>query len=350
MTDVKEQIEQISPSSPLSDYLTAMESGVDFQNAKRLSKRLFEYVKDKQESIFHGRPYNSQEDSYELLGPLFDSLPDAIKALFICNVFGKYVVITADPTAFTSLNHCNVETIDGKVMIQAGVKTPENMLTISLDNELTHGKDSVDFVQLIENYEKETDIESVNEFNPTDENNPTISSEKVGMHVINDLPQCMVQANTDGSKVLKTAFIPYVNTVDNTNHSDTKPYMLQKIKRKNFFDTDSKYLIVVLLRYTNTQQKIDINIEGLREATIQKNGHTFRSKGCICHIGDTPNVGHYIYVDFENGNSKNVYDDSVICPYNAYVTAAEQANSNFNVEKTGYVVLFEREEAVSGAE
>jgi hypothetical protein len=221
------------------------------------------------------------------------------------------------------------------------------MLNISLDIELTRNKKSVNFNDLIANYEKETNIESVTEFNPTDENNPTISSEDVkgGSHVINDLPQCMVEEKEGSSKVLKPAFIPYVNTVENkdTASSKSKPYVLEKIKMKDFFEPTSKYLIVVLLRYTNTRQKIHTDITGLSGATIQKNSHTFRSKGCICHIGETPIVGHYIYVDFENGNPNNVYDDNVICPYDVYVTAASQAKSNFNVEKTGYIVLFEKE-------
>ncbi len=62
------------------------------------------------------------------------------------------------------------------------------------------------------------------------------------------------------------------------------------------------------------------------------------------------NSGHYTYVEFENGLPTRIYDDDSNCEYSDYMKAAEEVKTtNAQVEKTGYIVLFEREEEAAAA-
>jgi len=97
-----------------------------------------------------------------------------------------------------------------------------------------------------------------------------------------------------------------------------------------------RYFIVSLNRFS-TGAKIKTPIK-LTDAKITLGAFTFIIKGCISHHGDTPNGGHYTYVEFNGGKPTTVYDDSNITPYDAYISHVGFRT----VDTDGYVLLFER--------
>ena len=78
-------------------------------------------------------------------------------------------------------------------MIQSSVKTkPQmNMLTISLDNELTRKKETVTFNGLIENYEKES------ESGGTTKNKILLLNKKVGKNLKNKAKCIFYETNNN---------------------------------------------------------------------------------------------------------------------------------------------------------
>ena len=127
-----------------------------------------------------------------------------------------------------------------------------------------------------------------------------------------------------------------IRNVDNARIHDNQKYFICRIDRTN---------------ESGEKNNMDISFNNMTVDVAKKSSNEkvkFKIKGCICHRGANMNSGHYTYVEFENGTPTRIYDDKSNCKYSDYMEAAEKVNTtNAQVEKTGYIVLFEKEAAAA---
>ena len=106
-----------------------------------------------------------------------------------------------------------------------------------------------------------------------------------------------------------------------------------------------KYLIVILKRYTLKEGKtiiVDKNINVDEKITINKdieyvNKYEFKLRGVICKTGSAGG-GHYVYISYED-DKKILYNDSA---------PPADFNSGYNMNKQGYVFLYEKVTSQTG--
>lgn len=297
MDEFKKSVLSMS-SNPLKDYLDAISKGVDASSAKRLATALhvFSKITDKTK-----RPFNSQEDSSELLLLLLENtIFNSAKALVnFTTIESVHTTTTTD----TNKAECRKET--GVAAHPQYAAMPNNI------------KDNIIFIP----------------------NTPTQPQ------VIFNLP--VTGSDSDFNKMNLEKIIP-MDAKSVTVTDFLKPGKACSTINKNTISTQTviipdpkqQYLIIVLMRYRSDGSKITTPIN-LNDARITLGAFRFGIKGCISHHGGSPNGGHYTYVAFEGGKPKMVYDDSNIVDYATYLNTVDRTRT---VDTEGYVLLFEREE------
>lgn len=344
MSDFRTAISTMEPPT-LTNYLTAMDKGVNCKQAESLAKSLYDLAK--KNNFATTRSFNKQEDASELITTvLSDNIFDTFKKSMAFTSAAALIYDGSNPISdeCKSINEGSKQMVlpesDLARLISLYAETTGTVLMASVvvdnDRKLKTFKEVFD-----EHLKTTTDIEeNVDDSADAGKN----LSDKNG--IINNLPACMMSVKTDAagtiiSKVLNPVCNPLIGV--EPSGSKFKPFKLKNIKNKTYISPglDQKYFIVILQRSSTSSDgksptKLKHSVD-LTNAQIEIRGSSFIIKGCICHHGDNSTSGHYTYVEFENGNPKTVYDDHNIVDYATYNTNIP----NRTVDITGYVLLFE---------
>ena len=127
-------------------------------------------------------------------------------------------------------------------------------------------------------------------------------------------------------------------------HSSLKGNTIQDMATLFFNDlifTDPIFIILSINRNNYETGRKDIKeITANPEITIHST--IYKLKCCIIHIGVSPRVGHYIFLNFDHeGKPLHIIDDSNVYAYNGDTTNPNP-NPNHNYKKNGYVFLYEQ--------
>lgn len=335
-------------SNPLLEYLNAMDKGVNCEQAGRLARALYDLAQGTRGNAFTRRGFNDQEDASELITTVLSAnIFDTLKESMRFNNSSIALVYTGEKSIDSTCKN-----IDKAALEIVPEKDKQNIISLSpltpvyiLPLPVTDGVGTfTTFKKAFDTYlDAYTDREELINDSGDDEKNNTSG-------IIFNLPECMMETITKGSdgkitsKKLKPACKPLIE-VENSS-SKAKPFKLKYLKDKTYISPGptQKYFIVILIRtiYNDkgdrTKLKHPVNLE---DASINIGGRNFTIKGCVCHHGESPNSGHYTYVEFKDGKPTTVYDDHNIVDYDEYVKAV----GGRTVNTEGYVLLFEQEVA-----
>lgn len=339
-----------TPTNPLTEYLTAMDKGVSYDQARQLARSLYDLARKNSFATYDDkskpRSFNEQEDASELITTVlsakrFDNFKKSME-------FTSIDALIYDGSAHIS-DECKNINEDSKKMVPHGdhaklislyKATTGTVLMASIVNGI---RNLTTFNEVFdEHLKRTTDIEEkVNDY--ADALADRNLSDKSG--IINNLPACMMNVKTGAgkpiSKILKPVCKPLIEVEKSS--SEHKPFKLKNIKNKTYISPglDQKYFIVILQRSSTSsdgksQTKLKHSVT-LENANINIGDRLFIITGCICHHGDSPQSGHYTYVAFTGGNPTTVYDDHNIVEYATY----NRKIPGRTVDTTGYVLLFE---------
>jgi hypothetical protein len=350
MPEFRKAIERIN--NPLTPYLTQMDTGVKCGEAEKLATVLYNFAK--QHQFAPNRNIKEQEDPNELImtifaDPIFNNYKDLMK--FTTSQATVYVGSQKIDSTCISLDSTLLKKITDSEHNQLLVLPKERdeneqERTLELPIALNDGKTPLStFMEVFNAYTRNVDIDE----KVDDSKNLSNLTNNDG--IIFNLPDSMMKTDDRGNlltpKQLKEDCKGLV-TVVSSNSADKK-FMLKDIKTKTYIfpGPDQQYFIVMLkrtitdgvvnsitreLKYTKLRHAVKLDKANINIGSVE-----FIIKGCICHHGDGPNGGHYTYVEFEDGMPKTVYDDTHICPYDAYTISVGRT-----VDDTGYILLFER--------
>jgi hypothetical protein len=117
------------------------------------------------------------------------------------------------------------------------------------------------------------------------------------------------------------------------------------VKRELTYLSDPllKYCIIALNRFDENSNKITTPVTPNTSITLRINGNPieFRIKGCVRHIGEELQSGHYIYQTYTGGSIEKILNDEVV------LDPTEE-----DIQKTdqeGYIYLYERVDMSSGS-
>jgi hypothetical protein len=344
ITDFKTAIK--TPTNPLTEYLNAMDGGVNCDQARQLARALYDLAQGGAGGkAFTDRSFNNQEDASELITRvLSDTMFNACKKSieFVSSIANIYTGLNEiDKTCKSIINEESKKIVLGdhdKLISLSPQETGATLLLPVTDGDTT----LTTFKEVFDTYLKAyTDIEAGTD----DSSNTKPLTDPNG--IIYSLPDSMMTITKDSggitvSKALKEKCKP-LTKVESTTTSKDKPYKLMHIKNKTYISPGptQKYFIVILKRTISDGKEGQIKLKhsvDLENATINIGDRKFTITGCVCHHGPDSKSGHYTYVSFEGGKPKMVYDDSNIVNYATYLATVDR---NRTVDTEGYVLLFE---------
>jgi DNA-binding beta-propeller fold protein YncE/ubiquitin C-terminal hydrolase len=333
-----------TPTNPLTEYLTAMDKGVDCEQAGRLARALYDLAQGTSGKAFTDRSFNNQEDASELItrvlsDTMFNACKESIE--FVSSIANIYTGENEiDKTCKSTISDESKKIVLGdhdRLISLSPQETGDTLLLPVTDGATT----LTTFKEVFDTYLKAyTDIEARTD----DSSNTKPLTDPTG--IIYSLPDSMMTiTKLEGitvSKALKETCKPLIKVESTTTSKDK--YKLTHIKNKTYISPGptQKYFIVILKRTisaskgTQTKLKHSVNLEN---ASINIGGRNFTIKGCVCHHGGSPNSGHYTYVEFKEGKPITVYDDRNIVEYTTYLNTVDRTRT---VDTEGYVLLFER--------
>lgn len=294
MDEFKNSVLSMADNNPLKDYLEEIAKGVD-ASAEKLATALHEFSDITTKTR---RPFNSQEDSSELLlSVLQNDIFTPAKALVnFTTIESVHTTTTLDPDR----GACKAET---------GVVSHLQYATMPVPDSI---KDSIIYI-------------------------PNVAAQPL---FIFNLP--VTTTDADFNKMIQKITPMDTKAVAVTDFlTGTACSRINKatISTQTVIipGNTQRYFIVSLNRFNDAGDKIKTPIK-LTGAEITLGTIKFGIKGCISHHGSTPKGGHYTYVEFIGGKPTTVYDDHNIVKYDDYVKVLPERN----VDTEGYVLLFER--------
>ena len=338
-----------TPTNPLTEYLNAMDGGVSCDQARQLARALYDLAQGGAGgNAFTTRSFNNQEDASELITTVlsaivFDTSKDSMR--FNSSTALVYTGSEDIKTACIQLDENALKIVpepEKPTLVSLRPLFPGDTLLLPV----TDGANTLTtFEQVFDAYRNSsTDREAT-----VDDSSIALAGNNLTdpNGIIFSLPGCMMtkitkDAESKPFKVLKPLCNPLIG-VENSS-SDHKPYKLTQLKDKTYISLGptQKYFIVILKRTISDGKEGQIKLKhavDLENATINIGDRQFTITGCVCHHGDSPNSGHYTYVEFTNGKPTTVYDDHNIVKYATYL---ETVDRNRTVDTEGYVLLFER--------
>ena len=295
MDEFKKSVLSMS-DNPLKNYLDAItKGGVDASSADKLANALHSFSSITPKTH---RPFNSQEDSSELLlSVLQNDIFTQAKALVnFTTIESVHTTTTLDPER----GACKAET---------GVVSHLQYATMPVPDSI---KDSIIYI-------------------------PNVAAQPL---FIFNLP--VTTTDADFNKMIQKITpmdTKAVAVTDFLTGTDCSRINKATISTQTVIipGNTQRYFIVSLNRFNDAGDKIKTPIK-LTGAEITLGTIKFGIKGCISHHGDTPKGGHYTYVEFTGGKPTTVYDDHNIVKYDEYVKALPVRT----VDTEGYVLLFEQ--------